>query len=175
MIPSFSHDAFFLEKIKSGTKTHTIRKDMQNHLMLGYQWQKIMMRKTKLDLVIYIKHLSQKIEMSKKTMSEQKQPYLTAKESLEELRRISPYNLIKMERIKQEAKFGIQNHDDFRWLAILGEEFGEVSKAVCEQLQDNYTADALEENLETELIQVAAVCVSWVECMRRRKNKEQIQ
>ena len=112
-------------------------------------------------------------------MTEQKQPYiqpyLSAIESLKQLRRFSPYQLIQMERIQQEAKFGIQNHDDFRWLAILGEEFGEVSKAVCEQLQDNYTAEALEENLEIELIQVAAVCVAWVECIRRRKQKEKNQ
>lgn len=93
---------------------------------------------------------------------------LSAKESRDELRRFSPLKLIQFELIQQEAKFGIQNHDDFKWLAILGEEFGEVSRAVCEQLQNNYTTIALEENLEIELIQVAAVCISWVNCIRRR-------
>lgn len=39
-------------------------------------------------------------------------------------------------------------------LAVLAEEFGEVARAVCER---DYV------NLREELVQVAAVCVSWLE------------
>lgn len=42
-------------------------------------------------------------------------------------------------------------------LAVLAEEFGEVARAVCERD---------ERNLAEELIQVAAVCVAWLEGMR---------
>jgi len=41
------------------------------------------------------------------------------------------------------------------------EEFGEVRKAVCEQLQNNYTAIAIRKNLEIEPVQVAAVCIAY--------------
>lgn len=95
------------------------------------------------------------------------------KEMIDELKRYKPLQLVQMERIKQDAKWGEQNHDDFKWLAILSEEFGEVGHAVCEQLQNNYTPEVLRENLEVELIQVAAVCVAWVECIRRREKTPQ--
>lgn len=93
-------------------------------------------------------------------------------DSIKILKEHSPLTLIKMERIQQDAKFGEQNHDDFRWLSILMEEVGEVSHAVCEQLQKNYSKIALRENLEIELIQVAAVCVNWIECLRRNDKIE---
>ena len=43
---------------------------------------------------------------------------MTAQEGIEELKRYSPISLIKMERIKQNAQWGEQNHDDFNngWL-----------------------------------------------------------
>ena len=44
---------------------------------------------------------------------------------------------------------------DMHWYTILAEEFGEVAKAILE----NEPEDAL----EAEIIQVAAVCVSWLE------------
>jgi NTP pyrophosphatase (non-canonical NTP hydrolase) len=90
------------------------------------------------------------------------------------LRDFSPIGCVKVERIKQDVKWGEQNHSDLKWLSILGEEFGEVAKAVTE---DNpakerlYTHEALQDNLEYELIQVAAVCVAWVECIRRNEKK----
>jgi len=62
------------------------------------------------------------------------------------LRGLSPMGCIKAERIKQDVKWGEQNHNDPRWLSI----------------------NACIENLEYELIQVAAVCVAWVECIRRQ-------
>lgn len=95
----------------------------------------------------------------------------TLKNMINHLALHSPYQLIQMERIKQDVKWGEQNHDDFKWLAILGEEFGEVSKAVCEQLQSKFHPLALRENLEIELVQIAAVCIQWIECLRRRDKQ----
>jgi len=42
-------------------------------------------------------------------------------------------------------------------LTILAEEFGEVARAICES----------RENLREELIQVAAVCLAWVEGLEK--------
>lgn len=47
-------------------------------------------------------------------------------------------------------------------LAVLAEEFGEVSYEVCEALAGHPAAPA---DLRDELLQVAAVCVAWVESM----------
>jgi NTP pyrophosphatase (non-canonical NTP hydrolase) len=41
-------------------------------------------------------------------------------------------------------------------LAVLAEEFGEVARAVCER---DYA------NLREELVQVAAICVAWLEAI----------
>ena len=68
---------------------------------------------------------------------------------------------IVAERDRQDTKFGDQSRNSLdRWNTILGEEVGEVAKAILEE--DN-------ENLEEELVQVAAVCVAILEYRRRRK------
>ena len=75
---------------------------------------------------------------------------------------------------------------DVKKLAVLAEEFGEVSRAVCEamavrdlvkeapstrprqedtDLLPHMKLDQLEEDLRNELVQVAAVCVAWLEGM----------
>jgi len=64
-------------------------------------------------------------------------------------------NEVRKERWRQDAKWGVQNHPPLYWLGILGEEFGEVSKAMIED-QPRSTRE--------ELIQVAAVAVAAVEC-----------
>jgi NTP pyrophosphatase (non-canonical NTP hydrolase) len=69
-------------------------------------------------------------------------------------------DMLADERGRQDAKWGEQNHDPAYWLAILGEEFGEVCKAVCEGKQDEY---------REELVHVAAVAVSMIECDIRQQ------
>ena len=91
------------------------------------------------------------------------------------LREFTPLKCIAMERIKQDIKWGEQNHNPERWLAILAEEFGEAGKAICELIPTSkrtYNKQVCLDNLEYELIQIAAVCVAWVECIRRNENKE---
>lgn len=68
---------------------------------------------------------------------------------------------VTQERARQTRKWGEQNHDNERWLAILAEEFGEIAKEVVE---------GDEEQQLPELIQLAAVAVAWIECIDRRSR-----
>ena len=74
---------------------------------------------------------------------------------------------LKAERIKQELKFGRQNHTPFEWLPILGEEVGEVNKAALETYFKYDGADNDYSEYRKELIQVAAVALAMVECLDR--------
>ena len=72
---------------------------------------------------------------------------------------------IVLERLRQDLKWGPvasipKDRTPEHWLAILMEEIGEVSEAVVELAAGE--AD-WEHSLETELIQSAAVIVSWLE------------
>ncbi|MGC4107907.1 MAG: hypothetical protein QM753_16410 [Thermomicrobiales bacterium] len=69
------------------------------------------------------------------------------------------------ERARQDARWGEQNQEDLVWGAILGEEVGEVSRAI---LDDRAGKGG---NLRDELLQVAAVAVAWVECIDRRARR----
>lgn len=65
---------------------------------------------------------------------------------------------ILIERQKQDDKWGEQNHDVYKWLAILGEEVGEANKAALEDSR---------EDLINELIQIGAVTVAMIESLKR--------
>jgi NTP pyrophosphatase (non-canonical NTP hydrolase) len=81
------------------------------------------------------------------------------------------YSLIDAERQRQAELWG----KDHGWgygdcstdlantvkLTVLAEELGEVSRAVLEKNQPN---------TRTELIQVAAVAVAWLECLPERDS-----
>lgn len=75
-------------------------------------------------------------------------------------------NEILQERKCQDAKWGEQNHDDYRWLVILMEEAGEVAQAI---LHDEFGGKAAG-TVRAELVQVAAVAVQWLECIGRRET-----
>ena len=79
------------------------------------------------------------------------------------------FQQIKDERIRQDKKWGEQNHHPIEWCAILGEEVGEVQKAALET-HFKYKGDN-PENYREELIQVAAVAVAMVECYDRANPK----
>jgi NTP pyrophosphatase (non-canonical NTP hydrolase) len=74
---------------------------------------------------------------------------------------------IKTERIRQDNKWGEQNHGLFTWSTILGEECGEVCKGALEYNFGNQTID----NYRKELIEVAAVAIAAIECLDRNKWK----
>lgn len=78
----------------------------------------------------------------------------------EECPRHPEYTEIQQERHRQNAKWGLQNHADQKWLAIMVEEVGEVANAILEGKPIH--------TIRGELIQVAAVVVAWCESQRRR-------
>jgi NTP pyrophosphatase (non-canonical NTP hydrolase) len=72
----------------------------------------------------------------------------------------SVLNLIREERERQDAKWGADRQlDDYFWLTIITEELGETAEAILK---------GWPEEAQKELVQVAAVAVSWLECMARR-------
>ena len=80
-----------------------------------------------------------------------------------------PISTLKVlqERLRQDKKWGEQNHAPFVWLGILMEEVGELSQAL---LQTAFGGDkGGEQNIDDELVQVAAVALAMVECCHRNK------
>jgi len=69
---------------------------------------------------------------------------------------------IQKERTKQNEKWGKQEHHPYLWNTILGEEVGEVNKASL----DFFNAVDTQKHLEEEIIQVIAVGVAYLECIR---------
>jgi NTP pyrophosphatase (non-canonical NTP hydrolase) len=73
---------------------------------------------------------------------------------------------ITAERLRQELKHpnstcaNVELHSDSKF-CILAEEVGEIAKSLN---------DGDHENLRTELLQVAAVCVAWIEAIDQRKG-----
>lgn len=72
---------------------------------------------------------------------------------------------IASERARQDERWGEQNHDDFVWGSILGEEIGEVHRAA---LEDRFGDGG---NLREELVQAAAVIAAWIESIDRRVSR----
>lgn len=69
---------------------------------------------------------------------------------------------------KQRDKWGVQRHIDERWLSILVEEVGEAAQAIQQGSAASKESDA--DSLYSEVIQVAAVAMSWA---AQEKEKEQ--
>jgi NTP pyrophosphatase (non-canonical NTP hydrolase) len=81
---------------------------------------------------------------------------------------------IKGEGMKQDCKWGEQNHEPEIWLAILTEEVGELAQAM---LADRFSAtepgmhDSHHDSMEAEAIQIAAVAAHFIEYLARRHVK----
>jgi NTP pyrophosphatase (non-canonical NTP hydrolase) len=80
-------------------------------------------------------------------------------------------NQVGAERIRQNNKWGEQNHGPFVWLAILGEEVGEANKAALEACDLKTSQFSIEKLIEMreELVQVAAVAVAMIESLDRNE------
>jgi NTP pyrophosphatase (non-canonical NTP hydrolase) len=65
---------------------------------------------------------------------------------------------IENERVRQDKKWGVQNHNPDYWMVILLEEVGEAAKAILERDWPGYC---------NELIEAAAVAVAAVESLHR--------
>jgi NTP pyrophosphatase (non-canonical NTP hydrolase) len=74
---------------------------------------------------------------------------------------------IRVERLRQDAKWGKQNHEYPVWLTILIEEVGEVAQAIQSNQGWGKQTDA--DNLYNELIQVAAVATAIAEQVRENE------
>ncbi|PAK49995.1 MazG-like family protein [Priestia megaterium] len=73
------------------------------------------------------------------------------------------------ERISQNEKWGVQRHHMGAWLAILAEEFGEVSQAMQGPLGLTSMKETDADDLYKELIQVAAVASAIAEQVKESK------
>lgn len=85
--------------------------------------------------------------------------------------------LARQHALKRMGRFDWVCSDDFdpktgrdisdsERLAVLAEEFGELAREVCDGLKSGETVDAMHarfERMRSELVQVAAVAVSWLE------------
>lgn len=78
------------------------------------------------------------------------------------------FSLIEKELERQIKKFGEQNHHPLEWSVILGEEVGEVNRAIVESHFNNVPWD----NYLEELVQVAAVSVAMIKCYHKNHWKE---
>lgn len=85
---------------------------------------------------------------------------------------IDTLDRIAYERGSQDKKWGVQTHTPVEWVTILGEEFGEVCNVVCKTVESAKHDVSLDRaHYERELIQVAAVCVAAIECIRRQHGE----
>ena len=97
---------------------------------------------------------------------------LTVAEHSAYLRTKAALELVRDERRRQD---GLVTAGKFRWtcaelgvdegykLAVLGEEYGEVCRVLCEAITARQAPDV--EHLREELVQVAAVAVAWLEAL----------
>lgn len=76
-------------------------------------------------------------------------------------------NDVMAERSRQDEKWGEQNHSAYVWASIIGEEYGEMCKAINE-FGFNPTPET-EQDIYTEAIQTMASCMAMLECMERAK------
>lgn len=74
---------------------------------------------------------------------------------------------VMLERNIQNRKWGLQNHENGKWLTILIEEVGEVAQAMQQDSVSSKETDA--NNLYEELIHVAAVASAFAEQVLRDK------
>jgi len=75
------------------------------------------------------------------------------------------FNATAAEMVRQLRKWGVQGHEDLKWLAILMEEVGELAEAILLP-GDRKIPEASDlvkrRQRRHELIQVAAVAISWL-------------
>jgi len=77
-------------------------------------------------------------------------------------REMIPWESVAAEMDRQVEFWGKQMHPDHVWLLILMEEVGEVAQLIL-QCHD--------EEVEEEVVQCAAVALSWLECLVRRQEE----
>lgn len=79
-------------------------------------------------------------------------------------------NEIRAERVRQDAKFGEQNHQPIEFMAILAEEIGEANKEIVDAHFGFKPKDKCLEQARVELIQVAAMALQCTEAIWRNRS-----
>jgi hypothetical protein len=64
------------------------------------------------------------------------------------------FEAIEAKQVEQRARWGLENHNPFYWIAILSEECGKLSQALLKSNGDL---------AKDKLVSVAAVCCSWLD------------
>ena len=75
------------------------------------------------------------------------------------------------ERVRQDEKWGEQDHSAYVWSSIIGEEYGEMCKAINE-FGFNPTPET-EQDIYTEAIQTMASCMAMLEHIERSRTYKQ--
>jgi len=79
--------------------------------------------------------------------------------------RESTIGLVREERRRQLAKWGERTYDDGTWVKVIAEEFGELAQEMLTIQFDSRPEKIAEsiENRKKEAIQLAAVCLAYVQ------------
>jgi len=81
------------------------------------------------------------------------------------------YNEIRIERERQDKKWGHQLHEPAIWLAILSEEVGEMASAIlCMEFTGETKKKQRKKDYRNELIQIAAVAIAAIESLDYNKS-----
>ena len=78
---------------------------------------------------------------------------------------IETFVLMSEEHEAQVKKYGNQNHDIFVWGAVLGEEVGELNRAIIEERN----SEGVLEQIENEAIQVATVAAKIAQMAKEKR------
>lgn len=76
---------------------------------------------------------------------------------------------VENERVRQNEKWGLQDHNPVEWIAILTEEVGEAAKEAVDMHLENINRV---KQYRKEVIQAAAVAVQMVESLDRQLEEE---
>lgn len=95
--------------------------------------------------------------------------------SRDELHLLSPIKWVEEEMRRQREKWGEQNKNLFQYYCALAEEFGEAGQAINYIVEGKADAEAGLDDVEYELLQTAAVAVSMVEAIRRRRGSHDLR
>jgi hypothetical protein len=80
-------------------------------------------------------------------------------------------NAILLERLRQDEKWGEQNHDPITYSVILGEEYGELCQAALHAKFGGDPGNDKSGEIRKEAIHCAAVALAIIECLDRGKWK----
>jgi hypothetical protein len=92
----------------------------------------------------------------------------------------SPYAAVVRERLRAHRKHRdggrsveVLGWDDLlTWTTVLGEEVGEIDKAICEWQAGHLTDTQFQDALESEVLQVAAMACAWLEAIDVDRDAE---